>query len=66
MCIYHITIHRHVSVPSATVNRVSYKNTNDTPKNAQNVYISPPDVTFNTLSAPWGRKMSSYVIIKSS
>ena len=50
-----------MSVSSATINRVSYKNTNNTHTNAQNVYLKPPDAIVNIISAPFGHRMSNYV-----
>ena len=57
MCLSYINIHRHVPVASTTIIRVVYKKTNNIQTNVHKVQLKPPDVTFDTLSAPWGKKM---------
>jgi len=60
----HITIHRIVSVASATNIRVWHKNTNKIHINSKNVWLKPPDITVNTLSTPYGQQMSNDAIVK--
>jgi hypothetical protein len=62
-----ITIHRHVSVASATIVRVSYKNTNNIEQiNVNNTYLIWPHVTVIILSSPYGHGMSNYIKVKFS
>jgi len=57
-------IHEHVLVASATIIKVSYKNTNHTQIIAQNVYLKPLNIVVNILSTPCSHKKSNYVIVK--
>jgi len=43
-------IHRYVSVASATIIKLSYKDANNIQMIAQNVYIKPPDITILTIT----------------
>ena len=56
----YITVHRYVSVASATIISLSYKKTNDTQTTVQNVSLKPSYFMVTVLIPPRGRKMSNY------
>jgi len=59
---FSIIIYQNVSVTSATIIRVSHKNTNSIQTAAQNVKFT--DITVNILSVSCSHTMSKFVIIK--
>ena len=63
ICLSYISTYQQVSVASATIIGVSYRNTNNIQTVAQNVQLKPAQRSVNILSAPYGHKMSNYVIV---
>ena len=79
ICLSYVTIYRHVSVDTATVLRLAYKNIDSCTKSpfkpphvTVNIHsctkspIKPPHVTVNIHSAPGGHKMMNCVVGKNS
>ena len=53
----YITIHRHVSVASATIIRVPCNNTKNVKINTKTEYLKPPDVTVQPRSLLWSQNV---------
>jgi hypothetical protein len=67
--VYYLTYiinHLRVSVASATIMKVLYKNNDKVLTNCQTAYLKPTDITVIISSATYGCKMPDYVLLKTA